>query len=82
MEQISNLGKETDEEQHTNVKLQLQIQNKLEAFIKSNDRAFERLKAERLATQERLNSFLENKIQSLIKTCIKLLIQVKDINLQ
>lgn len=77
MKQISKLSKETEEEQHANVKLQLQIQNKLEAFIKNNDRSFEKLKAERLSTQERLNSFLESKIEGLIKKCTNMLIQVK-----
>jgi hypothetical protein len=45
-------------------------------FLKTNNnKAFEKLKAERLATEQRLQGYLDEKIGSLVKKCICIITQ-------
>jgi hypothetical protein len=59
LNQINGLNKELEGEEHKSKKMLMQINSRLKNFTKANEKAFDRLKNEREATEKKLQEYLK-----------------------
>ena len=79
LNKIAYISTQIDDGKKKSERFRILLQGKIESYQKMNEKAFEKLRADRLARQKSLDKFIEDKTQWLLKKSIQYQIIIQSI---